>query len=164
MTYISYYNSIISKITLAADEQGLIGLWLDEGKNSYKYLRNGAEEKDVPVLKRTKLWLDIYFSGKNPEFTPPLHISGSNFQISVWKILTRIPYGKTVSYGEIAKIIAAERGIKRMAAQAVGGAVGRNKISIIIPCHRVIGTNGSLTGYGSGIDKKLALLKLEKAI
>lgn len=110
-----------------------------------------------------KRWLTIYFSGREPDFIPPLHIIGSTFQLAVWEILRKIPYGKTTTYGEIAKTIARQQGLPRMSAQAVGGAVGHNEISIIIPCHRVVGTNGSLTGYAGGIDKKVKLLNLEKA-
>lgn len=121
------------------------------------------EEKEVSVLVDAKRWLDIYFSGVEPNFQLPLHFVGTDFQKEVWKILNTIPYGKTMTYGEIADIMAKNRGLKRMSAQAVGGAVGRNEISIIVPCHRVVGSNGSLTGYAGGIDKKIELLKLEKA-
>ena len=113
------------------------------------------------TAEKTKEWLIIYFSGKEPDFCPPVHMTGTPFQLSVWKILQQIPYGKTVTYGEIAKEIAREKGLSRMSAQAVGGAVGHNKISIIVPCHRVIGKDGSLTGYAGGIDKKMKLLDLE---
>ena len=118
-------------------------------------------EKNISILTDTKCWLDIYFSGKEPGFVPPFHVSGTPFQLRVWEILQKIPYAKTVAYGEIAKQIAKERGISRMSAQAVGGAVGSNKIGIIIPCHRVVGANGNLTGYAGGIEKKAALLKCE---
>lgn len=119
------------------------------------------KEENTPVLEQTKEWLIIYFSGREPDFCPPVHMTGTPFQLSVWKILQQIPYGKTVTYGEIAKEIAREKGLSRMSAQAVGGAVGHNKISIIVPCHRVIGKDGSLTGYAGGIDKKMKLLDLE---
>jgi len=115
----------------------------------------------MPILLEAKRWLDIYFAGKEPNFTPPLHPIGSAFRQSVWEILLQIPYGKTTTYGEIAHKMAEKTGCSRMSAQAVGGAVGHNEISIIIPCHRVVGTNGSLTGYAGGIDKKMKLLKLE---
>lgn len=110
-----------------------------------------------------KKWLDVYFSGEEPKFTPPLHPDGSTFRQAVWKILLQIPYGQTITYGEIARKMAELKNVSRMSAQAVGGAVGHNEISIIIPCHRVIGTNGSLTGYAGGIDRKLSLLELEHA-
>lgn len=107
-------------------------------------------------------WI-IYFAGKEPDFTPPLHPIGSEFRCAVWKLLLQIPYGSTATYGDIAKEIAKNMGLEKMSAQAVGGAVGHNEISIIIPCHRVVGTNGSLTGYAGGLDKKIRLLKLEHA-
>ena len=118
---------------------------------------SGAEA----VFERTKKWLDSYFSGHNPDFTPPICLKGTSFQEDVWEILKRIPYGKVISYGAIARQIAEKRGLKRMSAQAVGGAVGRNPIAIIVPCHRVIGSDGSLTGYAGGLDKKTKLLRIE---
>ena len=121
------------------------------------------EEKEVALFEKVKQWLDIYFSGKEPDFTVPLHFTGTDFQNEVWEILCTIPYGQTMTYGEIARQIAVKKGLPRMSAQAVGGAVGHNEISIIVPCHRVVGTNGSLTGYAGGIDKKIKLLQLEKA-
>lgn len=114
-------------------------------------------------MKEAKRWLDIYFTGREPDFMPPLHPIGSAFRQSVWEILLQIPYGQTVTYGEIARQLADKQGIAKMSAQAVGGAVGHNEISVIIPCHRVVGTSGSLTGYAGGVDKKAALLKLERA-
>ena len=126
------------------------------------YLDKELEEKEISLFKKVKYWLDIYFSGEEPDFTIPLHFIGTGFQKEVWKILYSIPYGHTMTYGAIAKQIAIKRGIERMSAQAVGGAVGHNEISIIVPCHRVVGTNGSLTGYAGGIDKKIKLLTLEK--
>ncbi|WP_297941626.1 methylated-DNA--[protein]-cysteine S-methyltransferase [uncultured Campylobacter sp.] len=119
------------------------------------------EEKNLPVLDQTKRWLDLYFSGREPGFTPALNPVGSAFRRAVWEILLKIPYGKTTTYGQIAREIAAARGLAKMSAQAVGGAVGHNDISIIIPCHRVIGAHGNLTGYAGGIDRKIKLLKLE---
>lgn len=161
MQYTSKYQSPIGEILIACDEVGLTGLWFEGEKFYALSLDPEHEEKETLVFKQTKHWLDIYFSGKEPDFMPPIHMIGSDFQLSVWKILCGIPYGKTIAYGEIAKQIAAEKGLYRMSAQAVGGAVGHNEISIIIPCHRVVGTNGSLTGYAGGIEKKTALLKLE---
>lgn len=161
MQYMTHYRSPIGDILLAADGTGLTGLWFDGGKYHADHLDPEHEEKDTPILKQAKEWLTIYFSGREPEFLPPIHMIGTPFQLSVWKILQKIPYGKTVTYGAIAREIAAQRGLPRMSAQAVGGAVGHNKISIIIPCHRVVGTNGSLTGYAGGIDKKVKLLTLE---
>lgn len=163
MQYINHYRSPFGGILLAADETGLTGLWFDEAKYYAAHLDPEQEERETPVLARTKEWLTVYFSGKEPDFLPPLHMTGTPFQLSVWENLLKIPYGKTVTYGAIAERIAAQRGLPHMSAQAVGSAVGHNKISIIIPCHRVIGTNGSLTGYAGGIDRKLSLLHLEKA-
>ena len=149
--------------TMAADDDVLKGVWF-EGQ---KYFASGldkkeTEDKETPVLKQTKEWLDLYFAGKEPEFLPPLAPEGSEFQKKVWKILLMIPYGKTMTYGEIGRKVAEMSGKKTMSAQAVGGAVGHNPISILIPCHRVVGTNGSLTGYAGGIEKKIGLLKLER--
>ena len=161
MIYISTYLSPLGNILLAADDIGLTGLWF-EGQ---KYFANTLPDKrivqETKILTEAKKWLDIYFSGEEPKFTPPLHPVGTAFRQAVWKILLQIPYGQTVTYGEIAQQLAAEQGISTMSAQAVGGAVGHNKISVIIPCHRVIGADGSLTGYAGGIDKKIALLGLE---
>ncbi|MBO5164304.1 MAG: methylated-DNA--[protein]-cysteine S-methyltransferase [Ruminococcus sp.] len=136
-------------------------IFCNRGKYKALGLDSEHEEKETAVLKEAKRWLDIYFSGRKPDFTPPVHMVGTEFQNEVWEILLRIPYGQTATYGEIAKELAEKHGIPKMSAQAVGGAVGRNKLSIIIPCHRVVGTNGSLTGYAGGIDKKIMLLELE---
>lgn len=163
MQYISHYQSPLGGILLAADEIGLTGLWFEGQKYFALYLDKEHEEKEVPVFETAKKWLDIYFAGNEPDFQVPLHFTGTEFQNEVWEILYSIPYGKTMTYGEIAKRIAEKRGLERMSAQAVGGAVSHNEISIIVPCHRVVGTNGSLTGYAGGIEKKVALLKLEKA-
>lgn len=119
------------------------------------------EEKNLAVFDQTRRWLDLYFSGREPGFTPALNPMGSAFRRTVWEILLKIPYGKTTTYGQIAREIATARGLAKMSAQAVGGAVGHNEISIIIPCHRVIGAHGSLTGYAGGIDRKIKLLQLE---
>ena len=162
MQYTSHYQSPVGNILLAADEIGLTGLWFEGQKYFALYLDKEHEEKELPIFKQTKRWLDVYFSGKEPDFSVPLHFTGTDFQNEVWEILYSIPYGTTMTYGEIAKQIAAKRGLKRMSAQAVGGAVGHNEISIIVPCHRVVGSSGSLTGYAGGIDKKIWLLTLEK--
>lgn len=157
------YISPIGDIVLSADNQGLTGLWFDDKD---KEAKQGQADKScsdaAKFLEEAKAWLDIYFDGGVPNFTPKLHLIGTDFCIEVWNRLLEIPYGKTVSYGEIAKELASKRGIERMAAQAVGGAVGHNDISIIVPCHRVIGSDGKLTGYGGGLDKKVFLLELEK--
>lgn len=161
MQYTTTYESPIGGILLAADEIGLTGLWFDGEKYFADHLDPEHEEKELPVFEEVKRWLDIYFTGKEPDFMPPIHMIGTQFQMEVWEILRQIPYGKLTTYGEIAKQIAEKRGLARMSAQAVGGAVGHNEISIIVPCHRVVGTNGSLTGYAGGVDKKEAMLKLE---
>ena len=163
MQYTSHYRSPIGNILLAADEIGLTGLWFEGQKYFALYLDKEHEEKEIPLFEKVKQWLDIYFSGKEPDFPVPLHFTGTAFQNEVWEILCTIPYGRTMTYGEIARQIAARKGLPRMSAQAVGGAVGRNGISVIVPCHRVVGANGSLTGYAGGIDKKIKLLQLEKA-
>lgn len=121
-----------------------------------------VEEKELPIFQETSRWLDIYFAGKCPNFMPPLKPHGTEFQMEVWEILKNIPYGETTTYGEIARILAKKRNIPKMSAQAVGGAVGRNPVAILIPCHRVIGTNGKLVGYGGGMDRKIELLALEQ--
>lgn len=161
MQYTTTYQSPLGEILLACDETGLTGLWFAGGKFYASGLDAEYEEKDMPVLEEAKHWLDIYFSGKDPDFMPPVHMIGSPFRLSVWKILQQIPYGETVTYGEIAGQIAKERGLSRMSAQAVGGAVGHNQISIMIPCHRVVGADGSLTGYAGGMERKGKLLEYE---
>ena len=158
MRYIHYYESPIGQILLTADEQGLTGLLLQSEDWS---LAKSHQECITPALKSAVSWLDIYFSGNIPDFVPPLRLQGSPFQLEVWELLLKIPYGEVITYGDLAKHIAKNRGIKRMSAQAVGGAVGSNPVSIIVPCHRVIGANGNLTGYASGLDNKIALLKQE---
>ena len=152
MIYTQPYDSPLGKLLLAADNAGLTGLWFNGEKYFVQHSGQPYEEKDTPLLQKTRAWLDIYFSGDEPDFTVPLHFNGTVFQNAVWTILCTIPYGKTVSYNDIAKQIALQRGIPRMSAQAVGGAVGHNQIAIIVPCHRVIGANGSLTGYAGGLD------------
>ena len=162
MRYTHHYESPIGSLLLAADEEGLTGLWFEGQKDFSRYLDAEHEEKPLPVFEQTAEWLDVYFSGREPDFMPPLHMIGTDFQLEVWRLLLQIPYGKTATYGELAGKVAGQRGLKRMSAQAVGGAVGHNEIAILIPCHRVVGTNGSLTGYGGGIDKKVKLLTLER--
>ena len=162
MIFTNYYNSPIGRITLASEGTALIGLWFERQKYFADSIKEECTEKDLDIFDDTSRWLDIYFSGKEPDFTPKILITGTPFRKSVAEIMLTIPYGKTMTYGEIANVIAKEKGIAKMSAQAVGGAVGHNSISIIIPCHRVVGTNGRLTGYAGGLDKKIQLLKLEK--
>ena len=164
MRYKSTYRSPIGDLFLLADDEGLMGLWL--GKQDSRFsddILKDAQEKDNKAIKETRKWLDIYFTGEEPEFTPELHLEGSEFQLRVWNKLLEIPYGVTTTYGELAKEIALEESKEIVSAQAIGGAVGHNPISIIVPCHRVIGSDGSLTGYGGGLGKKKKLLQLEGA-
>lgn len=163
MHFTTKYQSSVGELLLGADEIGLTGIWLENDKYFALNLSSEHIEKEIPVLTEAKRWLDIYFTGKEPNFMPPLHMLGTDFQKEVWEILRTIPYGKTTTYRAIAKKIAKKRGLAEMSSQAVGSAVGRNELSIIVPCHRVVGTNGSLTGYAGGIDKKIQLLKLEGA-
>lgn len=162
MEYIHHYMSPLGGITIASDGEALTGLWFDGQKYFEANLSEEYEEKRLEIFDITDKWLDIYFSGKEPDFTPPVSMKTTEFRKKVWKILLTIPYGKTMTYGEIAERIAKDNGRAKMSAQAVGGAVGHNSISLIIPCHRVVGTNGSLTGYAGGIEKKKKLLELEK--
>lgn len=163
MQYTTFYESPIGRMLLAADDAGLTGLWFEGQKYFARCLDRETEEKELPVFAEAKRWLDIYFSGKEPDFTPPLHFTGTDFQKEVWEILCAIPYGQTMTYGAIADQLAKKRGLSRMSAQAVGGAVGHNNLSIIVPCHRVVGSDGSLTGYAGGIERKTFLLNLENA-
>lgn len=160
MHSICHYESPLGNMLLAADDTGLTGVWFEGGKYYADGLKPEHEERETEILAQAREWLTVYFSGTEPQFLPPVHLTGTPFQLAVWERLQRIPYGETVTYGEIA----VQSGIPRMAAQAVGGAVGRNKISIIVPCHRVVGADGGLTGYAGGMDKKERLLSLERAI
>ena len=151
-------SSPLGVITLASDGTALTGLWFEEeGEEKSAFPANEA----LPVFLGTKAWLDTYFAGKVPSFTPPIRMRGTPFRRLVWERLLLIPYGETVTYGAIAKEIASASGISRMSAQAVGGAVGHNRIALIIPCHRVVGAQGRLTGYGGGLERKRFLLELE---
>lgn len=162
--YKTDYISPLGKITIVSDGESIAGVWL-EGQ---KYFCNTIDEsmmeyKDIDILKSAEKWLDRYFAGDKPEIAElSLNPSGNEFRQSVWKILCEIPYGEVITYGDIAKKIAKLHGKERMSAQAVGGAVGHNPISIIIPCHRVVGSNGSLIGYAGGIETKIKLLEHEK--
>lgn len=162
MIYTTHYNSPVGRILLAEKDDSLVGLWI-EGQKYFPTFREAITEKDdTAIIKQTKRWLDRYFAGEKPsakELT--LAPAGSDFRKAVWQILCKIPYGKISTYGDIARELAEEKGLQGMSAQAVGGAVGHNPISIIIPCHRVVGTNGSLTGYAGGVEKKKKLLEFE---
>lgn len=154
------YNSPLGTIVMEGDGEFLTGLWFEASADSAKH--KIGTEKDLPIFKETSRWLDVYFSGKNPDFTPKYEVLNMTpFREKVIKIMEKIPYGKTITYNDIATEIAKQLGIKKMSAQAVGGAVGWNPICIIVPCHRVVGVNGNLTGYGSGLKNKVELLKLE---
>ena len=162
MTFTQHYDSPLGGILLAADETGLTGLWFDGQKYFARDLPIQHTEQDTPVLSETRRWLDMYFTGREPDFLPPLHLAGSPFRQEVWALLRQIPYGETTTYRALAEAVARKRGLRQMSAQAVGGAVGHNPISIIVPCHRVVGSDGSLTGYAEGLDIKEYLLELER--
>lgn len=160
--YIKTYKAPFTTIYMRSDGEYLTGLWFENSRDSGKH-QYCFKEKDLPIFDETIKWLDIYFSGKNPNFIPEYKIENlTPFRKQVIDIMNKIPYGKTVTYSDIAKEIANSKGIQRMSAQAVGGAVGWNPICIIIPCHRVVGSNGSLVGYGGGIKNKIKLLEIEK--
>ncbi len=163
MYYKETYQSPVGIMTMASDGTNLIGLW-NEGQKYHgdTLFKNMVDGNDLPVFQIIREWLDSYFAGQNPSISKlPLSTIGSEFRKKVWAILCEIPYGKVITYGDIARKLATERNLKSMSAQAVGGAVGHNPISVIIPCHRVVGSNGSLTGYAAGIQTKIKLLELE---
>lgn len=164
MYYLTIYMSPVGQLTLASDGSSLVGLWIEGQK--YFGMTVGEEmvmRDDLPVFTDVKHWLDRYFQGKKPPISElPLAPIGSEFRQTIWSILCEIPYGKTITYGELAKEAAKRLHKEKMSAQAAGGAVGHNPISIIIPCHRVVGTNGSLTGYAGGLDVKVYLLEHEE--
>ncbi len=162
MHYLHYYESPLGRIIASADGNSLTGLWFAGQDYSQNPQDDKVSEKMLPVFAITDRWLDIYFAGHRPDFTPPLYFKVSAFRAEVFKVLREVPYGQTITYGEIAKKIAMTRNLQRISSQAVGGALSHNPILIIIPCHRVIGKNGSLTGYVAGTDKKMALLTIEK--
>ena len=163
MQYTMRYASPLGEMLLACDEEGLTGAWFAGQKYFAAGLDENAAELTHEHLLSASRWLDVYFSGKDPGLPPKLHIKASAFRTAVWEELLKIPYGETRTYGEISALAARRMGKEKMSAQAVGGAVGHNRISVIIPCHRVLGFDGSLTGYAGGLDKKLALLRLERA-
>lgn len=164
MLYIHHYQSPLGGITMSSNGEALTALWFDSQKQNSCSLEKEQENlvnTTDHVLKETEKWLNTYFRGIEPNFLPPILFDGTKFQETVWDILLSIPYGEIITYGEIADKIAKVRGLDRMSAQAVGSAISHNPIALIIPCHRVIGKNGNLTGYAGGIDKKIELLKLE---
>lgn len=160
--YLTHYESPVGPITLACDGTALTALWLDGQKYDRDIMQQNAVWKsELPVFAETRRWLDTYFQGKDPGFIPPLKVEGSAFYKTVSNIMLEIPFGQTTTYGAIAAEASRRLGRDHMSPQAVGGAVGHNSISIIVPCHRVVGSNGSLTGYAGGIDRKIKLLMLE---
>lgn len=162
MQYLSHYHSPLGAITLASDGEHLIGLWFDGQEHFASTITAAKEEHNLAIFHQTQRWLDQYFEGQRPNFIPKIEVLGTEFRKLVCDIMLAIPYGSTTTYKDIAQQVAAKLGRNSMSAQAVGGAVGHNPISIIIPCHRVIGTNGSLTGYAGGLDRKAQLLQLER--
>ena len=163
MDYTFHYESPLGGITLVSHGEAITGLWFDGQKHFASTLSREHREGDLPLFRDASRWLDVYFGGGKPDFTPPLAPEGTEFQKAVWEILLTNPYGETRTYGQLARALAERRGRQRISPQAVGSAVGRNPISLLIPCHRVVGADGSLTGYAGGLDKKLRLLRLEGA-
>ena len=163
MAYTFHCDSPLGGITLASNGTELTGLWFDGQKYFGSTLPKEHVEKPLRIFDQAMHWLELYFGGKDPGFIPPLCLNATPFRRAVWEILLQIPFGKTMTYGQIAKKVAEQKGLLQMSAQAVGGAVGHNPISLIIPCHRVVGSDGSSTGYAGGIEKKQKLLAMEKA-
>ena len=161
MDYVYHWASPLGGMLMAGDGEALTGLWFEGQKYFSATLSEAHEERLTPVFEGTIRWLETYFSGAATDFTPSMSPKGTPFRRAVWDVLLTIPFGQTMTYGEIAAIIAAKRGLAHLSPQAVGGAVGHNPISIIIPCHRVLGANGSLTGYAGGIERKRWLLEME---
>ena len=162
MDYTGHYDSPLGGVTLASDGKALVGLWFDGQKHFGETLSPAHEDKPLPVFDETSRWLDVYFSGREPDFAPPVKLRGTPFQQAVWALLRTIPFGLTTTYGALARRLAAEQGQSRASARAVGSAVGRNPVSLIVPCHRVLGAGGALTGYAGGLERKAALLALEQ--
>lgn len=155
------YLSPLGHMTMASDGRYITGLWFDNQKHYASTLSEHTEERYIPVFKDTEQWLDLYFSGCRPDFTPPLRLIGSEYRTAVWKAIESIPYGQITTYKTIADNMNQIKTAKKTSPRAVGGAIAHNPISIIIPCHRVIGSNGSMTGYAGGTEIKKQLLKLE---
>lgn len=162
MDFIHHYRSPLGDMTLASDGTALTGVWFDHQKYYGSTLSDTPKQQQLPVFYNTMEWLDQYFRGDIPAFVPQLNIHGTEFRKAVWHILKAIPYGQTMTYKEIASRLATERGLQSMSAQAIGGAVGHNPFALIIPCHRVVGSDGSLTGYAGGIELKERLLQFEQ--
>ena len=158
MYYSTNYDSPLGEMLIVSDGEYVCGVWFC-GQKHFPSFDNLIHDDDLAIFEKVKIWFDDYFNGKNPEIDFKLKPEGTQFRLKVWRILSEIPYGETLTYGEIAGMISPE-----MSAQTVGGAVGHNPIAILIPCHRVLGSNGKLTGYAAGLDKKIELLKIEKII
>lgn len=163
MQYTGHYASPLGGMLLAADDTGLTGLWFEGQKHFARGLDDAHEERSLPLFDEAKRWLDVYFSGREPDRLPLLRYARTPFQTAVCELLLAIPYGQTTTYGALAAALARQTGRAHISAQAVGGAVGHNPISLMIPCHRVVGANGSLTGYAGGLTRKERLLALERA-
>ena len=160
MEYIRKITTPLGAVTLASDGENLTGLWFDGQRHFGAGLGPDPAEKDLSVFRETERWLEVFFSGACPEWIPPLRLSGTVFQTAVWKALRRIPFGETRTYGQLARLLTEQTG-KPVSARAVGTAAGRNPISLIVPCHRLVGADGSLTGYAGGLERKKRLLELE---
>ncbi len=161
MLYTHIYQSLLGNIELFSDAKALVGLQFEGQKYAIHGSEVDASRPDLPIFQQTTTWLDAYFRGANPGLPPPLKLQGTPFRLEVWRMLQSIPYGTTITYGTLARTMAYKCGKKSMSAQAIGGAVGHNPISIIIPCHRVVGSRGNLTGYAGGIERKKKLLAIE---
>lgn len=161
MLYTGTYHSPLGTLLLACSSEGLTGVWFEDQKYFAAGLAPEHVELDTEDLACTRQWLDVYFSGREPDFFPRLHLEGTPFQRTVWELLRHIPYGTLTTYGTLARDMARAMGRIHMSAQAVGSAVGHNPVSILVPCHRVVGTGGNLTGYAGGLDRKARLLALE---
>ena len=162
--YTNNYQSPLGEIVIASDDTAITGLWLVGQRHFDIKVEGCITDKDLPIFDEVSRWLDIYFTGNNPGEIPAVRMNGTPFQLEVWQILQAVPYGKLITYREIAELIAKKRGITKMSARAVGNAVGRNPVSILVPCHRVVGSDGKMTGYAGGIERKVKLLKLENAL
>jgi len=160
--FVTRIASPVGLLTLASDGEALIGLWMEGQRYFGKSLPTAYSERKLPIMELAQRWLELYFRGREPDYFPPVQLGGTPFQHAVWEALRTIPYGETMTYGELARQLSAQVEYSRVSARAVGGAVARNPISILIPCHRVVGANGTLTGYAGGLDRKQKLLALER--
>lgn len=162
--YVARVDSPLGLLTLASDGEALCGLWLEGQRFFPRTLPLTCAEKELPVFDEARRWLDVYFRGREPDFFPPIRLEGTPFQRRIWALLRAIPYGTTVTYGELARRLSAQTDSPRVSARAVGGAVARNPVSILVPCHRVVGADGALTGYAGGLERKRRLLELERIV